>query len=167
MIYNSYPEFIEGENDEEFFEFKNYDGRLNIYNIILNYEYTSNCTDINCGLCRKELNDINTYCLTCKYNYSLLRDNNEDYKLCHEKIISYDEPITDIITYDEPITDIITYRETKTDIITYDEPKTDLITNDETKTDIITYNEPITDIITYKEPKTNIITYDEPKTDIA
>ena len=68
-------------------------------------------------LCRNEENKENNYCITCKYNYSVFRENGEDFKICYDEPIKNEEPKTDIITYDDP----------KTDIISYDEPKPDII----------------------------------------
>ena len=76
-IYNNYTEYDEGT--DYIFEKEEYTGRLNYYNIILNHELTSICEN-NCELCYKE--SIN-YCLTCKYNFSLYKENGEIKKNCH------------------------------------------------------------------------------------
>ena len=82
-IYDIYPEEKEGESDEGAFSKEEYSGRLTYYYIILNHELSSNsCNDAKCELCR---NDINTYCITCKYNYSMFEDNGENNKICKEE----------------------------------------------------------------------------------
>ena len=70
VVYDLYPEEKEGISDEGYFEKDFYSGRLTYYYIILNQELSTSCNDTNCELCR---NDINTYCITCKYNFLYLK----------------------------------------------------------------------------------------------
>ena len=171
FIYDLYPSELEGDSEYGgYFEIGQYEGRLTYFYIILNQEFTSECENIYCDLCRKESNNINSYCITCKSNYNITKVNGEENKFCFlgskTDTIASNEPKNDVITYNEPQTDIITYNEPKTDIITYNEPKTDIITYNKPKTDIIPYDEPKTNTIAYNLPKTNIITNNGPKTDI-
>ena len=71
-IYDIYPEEKEGVSDVGLFEKEQYSGRLTYFYIILDHVLSYNCNDTNCELCRT---DINSYCIACKYDYSIFYDN--------------------------------------------------------------------------------------------
>ena len=105
-IYDTYPDDIEGDNDSESYTIEEYIGRLTYYNIVLNNELTAICDDPHCLLCLKQHKD---FCITCRYDYNITKDNNDQYyKIC------LPVEFTEITT--EMQTDIITTY--NTDIIT-------------------------------------------------
>ena len=130
-IFENYPVEKEGDNDQQFFNQEEYDGKLNSFKIQNTYELTSNCSNPNCELCYFNQRDA---CITCKYNFTLSTIHELLNKNCQ------DEEKTDIVT--EKITEQITP-------FISDEISTEIIidkTNE--KTEAITY-EP-SDIFTEK-----------------
>ena len=115
--YESYTYDVEGENDQNAFERKEYIGKNSFYNIKSDNELSFECSDSNCHICLK---DHKEKCLSCLYNYNLSGDS---YKDCLEQEEPLDvettliptiltttpttEPITTILTT-EPITTILT-----------------------------------------------------------
>ena len=93
--YDDYPEFKVGDDDsvEDFFQKNNYFGRLSNYIVKLPRDLTTKCND-NCNLCVKNEED---YCITCKYNYSIISENNAKYKKCKDNPI-----ISTYLNTDEP-----------------------------------------------------------------
>ena len=138
-LFESYTVEKEGDDDQQFFNQDEYQGKLNYFKIQSNFELTDKCDNANCELCFYSQRDI---CITCKYNFTPTEINQQLSKICQ------DEEKTDIVT--EKFTDQITPTIT-------DEISTEIIvdkTNE--KTDEITYaptnkfTEKITNIITDK-----------------
>ena len=97
-IYNNFTDGDDDLSDEgDLFERLEYNGRLSYYDVILNNQLSSNCDD-NCFLCHK--NNI-SFCLTCKFNYSLININEGIEKICFDEIITI--ITTEIITEKEII----------------------------------------------------------------
>ena len=67
-LFEAYPYEVGGENDQNEFIKKEYNGRYSYYYIKLDNELSSDCTDKNCYICKKE---SKSFCLTCRYNYTL------------------------------------------------------------------------------------------------
>jgi len=80
-----YPIYIEGQNEESDDNLmkEKYKGRLTYYDIYLNESLSDNCNDVNCLLC---LNKSKSYCITCKYSFTLESSTKEKY--CKENINS-------------------------------------------------------------------------------
>ena len=57
-------------------------GRLNYHNIFSNQSFSNNCKDNNCDLC---LNTNKSFCLTCKYNFTVNKITKE--KICEDELI--------------------------------------------------------------------------------
>ena len=157
-IYDTYPDEIEGESDENEFNNEEYIGKLSYYYITSNSEFSFECEDRNCILCKKELK---SYCLTCISDEYSLSDNNG--KTCSEKeseIITeiFTEPITEKLTLTEPITEKLTLTEPITEKLTelITEIKTEIITEIRTDKFIQPIKEEVTEKLT--ELKTEIET---------
>ena len=95
-IYNTYPDEMEGESDENDFHQEEYIGRLSYINIKSELEYDFSCPGDNCNLCKRESNN---YCVVCNYKYS---SSNTNGKSCYEKETDLIE--TTIITTEPVIT---------------------------------------------------------------
>ena len=121
-IYDTYADYIEGDDDTDYYSINQYSGRLNYYNIILKNELSTVCDNNDCALC---LRNNKNYCITCKYIYNISKDDNEQYyKICQH------EEFTEIMT--EKQSDIITEKTTEKIIIINDNECTlDEIINNE------------------------------------
>jgi len=112
-IYDTYPEFTQGDDDnEESFQKTKYYGRSTYYTIKSNNNLTTNCKN-NCDLC---IDDDNKYCISCKYNSSLNIENGIKIKKCDDKTIDETTELTNYLTIDyiteishSPLTTQITY----------------------------------------------------------
>ena len=107
-VYDGYTDKITGDDDNNYFINDEYIGRLTYYEIILKKQLSSDCVDNYCNLCLKESNE---YCITCKNNYILSKDdnNNQFYKTCiHDEKEEITEELTDKTTemIIEKLTDI-------------------------------------------------------------
>ena len=97
-IYNNFTDGDDELSDEgDEFERLEYNGRLSYYDVILNNQLSPNCED-NCELCHK--NNI-SFCLTCKFNYSLINTKEGIEKICFDEKITI--ATTEIITEKEII----------------------------------------------------------------
>ena len=148
-IYDIYPDEIEGENDENDFNKEEYIGKLSYYYIKSDLEYSFNCSDRNCILCKKEFEE---YCISCKYGYSLSDTNG---KICNESKIDLMteiliEPITEKKTEEirDPITELMTEYLTESIREQMTEPITELMTEYLTESITEQMTDPITEKIT-------------------
>ena len=84
--YNSYPNekvFPDTYNEIYFTEEKNlYESRLLYYNISIDQDLSKECLDENCLLCAK---NNKTFCLVCKFNFIIEKDESGKYKICIEE----------------------------------------------------------------------------------
>ena len=94
--FDSYADDIEGDDDADDYSINEYIGRLTYYKIILNNELSNICDDINCILCLKLHKN---YCITCKYEYNITKDDNEQYykKCLNDKFTEIETEMTDKI----------------------------------------------------------------------
>ena len=122
-IYDTYPNLKELDDDTGYFTKEEYIGRLTYYFIELNNILSTSCDDDDCLLCLK---NPNTYCITCKYNFTISLDNNNQYyKTCiHEGETTETTETTE--TAETAETTEITETEETTEIT---EKKTELTTN--------------------------------------
>ena len=97
--YNQYPteKVFPSTYSEAYFnnEKNNYQSRIIYYNISIKEDLSNNCNDEKCSICRDNRRD---YCIVCKYNYIINKDENGIlYKICAEEGIN----ITNIIDFIE------------------------------------------------------------------
>ena len=113
-IYNSYITYKDetyGIDSETLYksQIEEYEGRNGYYQFTLNNKLEKNNCNLNCLLCLKETPD---YCITCKYNYTLEKVNNEDMKICNDTLEE-----TDLITVQTTMIQEINLKTTQTTII--------------------------------------------------
>ena len=147
-IYETYPNRIEGDDDNTSFSKNEYFGRLTYYKIILNKQLSTNCSNSDCILCSKTPNN---HCITCKHNYTLINNNGLYYKNCIH-LDEVTEKITEIDSITELMTEKMTDSETDTDSVTNEitEKMTDKMTEKKTDSIIETLTDKITDGLTEK-----------------